>query len=89
MKTAKEWFDLIKDPDLRNKAIKNKLQQNTDRRNIKYDSLHMAITCSFSFSSTPEGSIYWSGVYENAIKGRIALRNTNKKSNKKYIKFKI
>lgn len=90
MKTAKEWFNLIENRILRKQCLDN-LEDNKNQRsrNNEYSDLATAITCSFTFSHTPEGSMYWGDIYEKALSGNIKLKNQVKQNKNKYIKFKI
>lgn len=70
MRKPEEWFRLIADPELREKALKN-LNEGAPVRS--FPDLYNALKGSFVWSATPEGHDYWSDIALQAEKGQIEL----------------
>ena len=68
MKTVKEWFESIKDEDIRRRALAN-----CDASELEDEepSLHEALLVGFLWGKTPEGVAYWSEQHEKAKRNEL------------------
>ena len=62
MKTAKEWFETLKEP-YRTQAIDNTSDEYLGK---EYEHLSDALLSSFSWIETPQKFYYWDELYENS-----------------------
>lgn len=62
-KTIRQWFETIKDYDVKNRALLNCPSFNIDK---KVENLCYALM-SFAWTDTPEGYKYWNAQYQKAL----------------------
>lgn len=68
MKTVKEWFESIKDEDVRQRALANCMPDLIDTTDLSLDE---ALIRNIDFRNTPEGVDYWWEQYEKAINNQL------------------
>jgi hypothetical protein len=65
MKTAKQWFELIKNKKIRKEALEN--IQHYKCSDEKYDSINNSISNGFLWHRTPQGYYYWEKIRDSEI----------------------
>lgn len=79
-KTIREWFETIKNKDVRQRAFAN---TNEDRLEHSASKFSYALSFAFTWASTKEGHKYWESV---AYKGRRPIKHRIRKAILKIVK---
>jgi len=72
--TIKQWFESVKDDELRGRLLNNMVDSN---RNQLVSDLFTAIFLGFCWHETTEGVMYWDSICERGFYGKIELKDVD------------